>query len=292
MKIFLTGGAGFIGRNIIEQLGKVHEIIAPAREELDLTNSDAVYAFLKKHPVDVVIHAAIIGGTRKQQHVFGITHTNLKMFLNIIRAKKFFKRLIDLGSGAEYGKQFPIVNVSEDDFERHVPDDEYGLYKYVCAKYAAETDFITHVRMFGVFGKYEDIQIRFISNAICKALLGMPITIRQNVLFDYIFVDDLVRILDAFAKHKPKETFFNTGRGEAVDLRTIAKKVLRETGAKVPVLVQTPGRAKEYTCKAARLKKALPNFTYTPLDIAIAKLAAYYKSILPTIDRELLMRDV
>lgn len=292
MKIFLTGGAGFIGRNIIEQLGRVHEIIAPTRDELDLTNSEAVYAFLKKHPVDVVIHAANIGGTRKQQHVFGITHTNLKMFFNIIRAKPFFKRIITLGSGAEYGKQYPIVNIREDDFGAHVPDDEYGLYKYVCAEYASKVNYITHVRLFGVFGKYEDIQLRFISNAICKALMGMPITIRQNIVFDYIFVDDLVRILDAFARHKPKEIFFNTGRGEAVDLRTIAKKVLRETGAKVPVLVQTPGRAKEYTCSTARLKKTLKEFTYTPLDIAIAKLAAYYKSILPTIDRELLMRDI
>lgn len=290
--LLITGGAGFIGRNIIEQLGHVHDIIAPTRDELDLTNTEAVFAFLKKHPADVVIHAANIGGTRKQQHVFGITHTNLKMFFNIIRAKKFFTRLINLGSGAEYGKQFPIVNVSEDDFKTHVPDDEYGLYKYVCAEYAAKVDYITHVRLFGVFGKYEDIQIRFISNAICKALLDMPITIRQNVVFDYIFVDDLVRILDMFARHKPKETFFNTGRGESVDLRTIAKKVLRETGAKVPILVATPGRAKEYTCTTARLKKTLKGFTYTPLDIAIAKLVAYYKSILPTIDKGLLARDV
>ncbi|MDO8584863.1 MAG: NAD(P)-dependent oxidoreductase [bacterium] len=292
MKIFLTGGAGFIGKNIIEQLGKVHEIIAPTREELDLTNSEAVFTFLKKHPVDVVIHAANIGGTRKQQHVFGITHTNLKMFFNIIRAKPFFKRMITLGSGAEYGKQHPIMNVNENNFSTHVPDDEYGLYKYVCAEYASKVDYITHVRLFGVFGKYEDIQIRFISNAICKALSGMPITIRQNVVFDYIFVDDLVRILDAFVRRKPKEIFFNTGRGEGVDLRTIAKKVIHEVGTKVPVLVQTPGRAKEYTCSTARLKKTLTHFSYTPLDIAIAKLVAYYQTILPTIDRELLTRDI
>lgn len=292
MKIFLTGGAGFIGRNIIEQLGKVHEIIAPTREELDLTDTDAVYEFLKKHPADVVIHAANIGGTRKQQHVFGITHTNLKMFFNVIRAKPFFKRMITLGSGAEYGKQYPIVNVSENDFGAHVPDDEYGLYKYVCAEYASKVNYITHVRLFGVFGKYEDIQIRFISNAICKALFGMPITIRRNVVFDYLFIDDLVRILNAFVIKKPAETFLNLGSGAGVDLKTLAKKILGEVGVKVPILTQTPGRGNEYTCSTARLKKELKRFTYTPLDIAIAKLVAYYRTILPTIDRELLTRDI
>lgn len=292
MKIFLTGGAGFIGRNIIEQLGKMHEIIAPTRDELDLTNSEAVYSFLKKHPVDVVIHAANIGGTRKQQHVFGISHTNLKMFFNIIRAKRFWKRMITLGSAAEYGKQFPIMDASEDDFEKHMPNDEYGLYKYVCAQYASKVNYITHIRMFAVFGKYEDVQIRFISNAICKALLGMPIMIRQNAVYDYLFVDDLVRILDAFIKRKPAETCLNVGRGIGVDLKSIAKEVIREVGVNVPILIATPGRANAYTCSTARLRKELKRFTYTPLDIAIAKLTAYYKSIIPTIDRELLTRDV
>src|SRR3989344_2249920 len=204
IKIFLTGGNGFIGRNIKEQLGSKYEIVAPTHAELDLTDSDAVYNFLEKNPVDIVIHAANIGGTRKQQHVFGITHVNLKMFFNLVRAKPFFTRMITLGSGAEYDKQYPLVKVPENDFDKHVPNDEYGLYKYVCASYAAKVDYITHLRLFAVFGKYEDYEIRFISNAICRALLRAPVTIRQNVMFDYLFIEDFVRILERCIVEKPK----------------------------------------------------------------------------------------
>ena len=47
-KIFLTGGTGFIGRNIIEQLVNKYHFIAPPHKQLDLTNSKAVEKFFKK----------------------------------------------------------------------------------------------------------------------------------------------------------------------------------------------------------------------------------------------------
>ncbi len=289
LKIFLTGGNGFIGRNIKEQLGQKFDIIAPTHGELDLTDSDAVYKFLEKNPVDIVIHAANIGGTRKQHHVFGITHINLKMFFNLVRAKPFFKRMITLGSGAEYDKQQPLVKVKETDFDKHVPNDEYGLYKYVCAKHAAQVDYITHIRLFAVFGKYEDYEIRFISNAICRALLHAPITMRQNVMFDYLYIDDFVRILERCLLEKPKETFINVGRGEAIDLKTLAEKVLHAIGYEVPVFIESKGWGKEYSCDVSRLQEVFPDFAYTPIDTAIANLVTYYKTVLPNLNKRTLI---
>lgn len=291
MKIFLTGGAGFIGRNIKEQLGHAYEIISPTHEELDLTDSQAVYDFLKSNPVDIVIHTANIGGTRKQQNVFGITHVNLKMFFNLVRAKPFFKRLINLGSGAEYNKQQPLVKIKETDFDSTVPNDEYGLYKYVCSQYAAKVDYITHLRLFAVFGKYEDYQIRFISNAICRALLQAPITMRQNLMFDYIFIDDFIRILERCIEKKPTETFINIGRGEAIDLKTLADKILREIGYEVPILISNKGWGKEYSCDTSRLKDLFPDISYMPIDFAIAQLVAYYKTALPYLNKQALLKD-
>lgn len=291
LKIFLTGGNGFIGRNIKEQLGSTFEIISPTHAELDLIDSDAVYNFLEKNPVDIVIHAANIGGTRKQHHVFGITHINLKMFFNLVRAKPFFTRMITLGSGAEYDKQQSLVKVKETDFDKHVPNDEYGLYKYVCAQYAAKVDYITHLRLFAVFGKYEDYEIRFISNAICHALLKAPITMRQNVMFDYLFVDDFVRILEKFITEKPKETFINIGRGEAIDLKTLAEKVASITGSETPILISSNGLGKEYSCDTGRLQRIFSDIKYTPIDSAIAQLVDYYKTVLPNLNRQALLED-
>ncbi len=291
LKIFLTGGSSFIGRNIKEQLSGKYEIIAPNHAELDLTDSDAVYNFLEKNQVDIVIHAANIGGTWKQQHVLGITHLNLRMFFNLVRAKPFFTRMITLGSGAEYDKGQSLVKVKEDDFGKYVPNDEYGLYKYVCAKYAEQVDYITHLRLFAVFGKYEDYEIRFISNAICKALLKAPITMRQNVMFDYLYIDDFIRILDRCVVEKPKETFINVGRGEAIDLSTIAEKVLRAIGYEVPVLISSKGYGREYSCDTTRLQQIFPDVTYTHMDSAINQLVAYYKTVLSSINQQALLEE-
>lgn len=291
LRIFLTGGSSFIGRNFIEQLGKTFEIIAPARAELDLTDSEAVYEFLEKNPVDVVVHAANVGGNRKRQNVVGSTQINLKMFFNLVRAKSFFSRMIMLGSGAEYDKQQSLVKVKESDFDKHVPADEYGFFKYACSQYAAKVDFITHLRLFAVFGKYEDYETRFISNAICRALLKAPVTMRQNVMFDYLFIDDLINILEKFIVEQPKETFINVGRGEAIDLKTLAEKVLEKIGYEVPIQVANDGWAKEYSCDVTRLNQIFPGITYTPIDSAIAQLVAYYKTVLPNLNRQTLIEN-
>jgi UDP-glucose 4-epimerase len=291
MKIFLTGGSSFIGRNIQEQLGQKFEIIAPTHSELDLTNSEAVYKFLEKNSVDVVIHAANVGGNRKNKQIAGVTQINLKMFFNLVRAKPFFTRMITLGSGAEYDKCRPLVKVSETDFDKHVPGDEYGFYKYICASFAAKVDYITHLRLFAVFGKYEDYETRFISNAICRALLRAPITMRQNVVFDYLFIDDFICVLEKLILNQPKEIFINIGRGQAIDLKTLAEKVITEIGYEVPVKVAEDGWAKEYSCDTARLNQVFPDIVYTPIDSAIAQLVRYYKTVLSSLNQKALLGD-
>ncbi len=291
LRIFLTGGSSFIGRNFKEQLCGRFDILAPTHAELDLTDSAAVYQFLEKNPADVVVHAANVGGNRKQPQVAVNTQINLKMFFNLVRAKPFFSRMIMLGSGAEYDKQQPLVKVKETDFDKHVPGDEYGFFKYVCSQYAAKVDFITHLRLFAVFGKYEDYETRFISNAICRALLKAPVTMRQNVMFDYLFIDDFIKILERFIVQKPKEIFINIGRGEAIDLITLAKKVISEIGYETQVQVASEGWAKEYSCDVACLRQIFPDIIYTPIDTAIAQLVAYYKTVLPNLNHPALLDE-
>ncbi len=59
MKIFLTGGNGMVGRNIINTLNaQNHEIISPARSKLDLNNERNLYNALKEFNPEIVIHAA------------------------------------------------------------------------------------------------------------------------------------------------------------------------------------------------------------------------------------------
>lgn len=286
INVFITGVTGFIGKNILEQLGDVYTFLAPTHEQLDLEDEQAVYNFLSQHPVDVVLHAANRGGNRNDQNVTQVTLKNLKIFFNIVRAKPFFKRMIVLGSGAEYDKRRSLVHVAEAEFNKVVPADEYGFYKYVCARYAEQVDYITHVRLFGVFGKYEDYTVRFISNIICMALFGLPITIKQNVCFDYLYINDLVHIIHQLIQQKPTETFINVGSGTPMETRAIAELVTRHFSPPPAVVVEQPGLNREYTCDTTRLKTLFPNFSFTPLETAISELITYYRQQLPTLCKE------
>ncbi|MBF0520449.1 MAG: NAD(P)-dependent oxidoreductase, partial [Nitrospirae bacterium] len=151
---------------------------------------------------------------------------NLKMFFNLTRCGDAYGKMIYYGSGTEFDRKHWIPKMSEDYFDAHVPADDYGFSKYIMAKYTEKADNIYNLRLFGVFGKYEDWAIRFISNACCKALMDLPITIKQNVLFDYIYIEDILKITQWFIEHEAAQRCYNVCRGEAYELVALAKMVL------------------------------------------------------------------
>lgn len=273
--IFLTGGLGFVGRNILEQLSQKYKILSPGRGELDLLDSGRVADFLKSGNFDVVIHAAGSGVSRSAGQI-GVYEHNNRMFLNLAQNSNSFSRMIFLGSGAEYDKRHELKQVKEEDFGKNVPVDEYGLAKYTASKYIETTDNIVNLRCFGVYGKYEDASQRFISSAICNVLGGKPITIGQNVWFDYLYVGDLVKIIDYFITHDAKHKFYNVASGRRVDLLTLAGIVENVSGSKQGIVVLKDGMNKEYTADNSRLKSEIPDFKFTSLESGIKRLYEYY----------------
>lgn len=277
--ILITGGSGFIGRNLLERLPKNYNLLAPTHKDLELLDEKAVERYFRKYSVDVVIYCSNIGGTRNTAHLSNVAITNLRIFFNILRCRKMYGRMIFLGSGAEYDKKRPLRKIKENDFDKNVPSDEYGFYKYVCSKLIGETENIINLRLFGVYGQYEDISIRFISYALCRNILGLPIIINQNVIFDYLYVNDLVKIIDFFIQKPSKEKFINVGTGKGIDLLTIAKTINTIAEKKSRIIVKNKGLQNEYTCDNALLLKEMRNFAFTDFKTSLRELYDYYKKI-------------
>ncbi|MFA5871117.1 MAG: NAD(P)-dependent oxidoreductase [Parcubacteria group bacterium] len=286
MKVFLTGGNGFIGKNIIEQLGDKYEILSPVRQELNLLDSCAVFEYLKINKPEIVLHVAAAGANRKDNLKPNILKNNLIIFYNLLAAKEYFNRMIVFGSGAEYDKRNNLHLVGEKDFGRSIPEDEYGLAKFTMAKLAVNLDFITHLRFFGVFGEHEDFQTRFISNSICKVLFDLPITMNQNVYFDYIYVKDAVNIIDRFIENKSRDIFYNVGSGKQIDLLTIAKIILDITKKDLPIKIAKRGLNNEYTCDISKLKNEFSELEFIDVKNAITEMVEYYKTILPSLNKK------
>ena len=64
MKIFVTGASGMIGRNFLaDPRAADHEMLAPSRAELDLTDASATADYVGHHRPDLILHfAARVGG--------------------------------------------------------------------------------------------------------------------------------------------------------------------------------------------------------------------------------------
>lgn len=292
-KILLTGGSGFIGRNILEsELASRHKISAPLRRDLDLRNEDAVADELRRGRYDVVIHSAVKPAHRNASDAEGIFYENTRMFFNLARNSSCFGRMLVIGSGAIYDMRHYTPKMRESCFDVHVPVDELGLSKYVCGKYMDNSTNITDLRVFGIFGKYEDYSIRFISNMICKALADLPLTIKQDRRFDYIYVTDLVEVLGYFIDNAPKYRAYNVTPDSAVELSRLAQLVRKISGKDLPIRISADGMASEYSGDNSLLKSEMGEaYKNKPLEESVSELYAWYSSNFSVIDIHKLLVD-
>ncbi len=289
--IFVTGGTGFIGRNIIEFFNEKVTVIAPPHSQLDLLSQKDVTKFFQNNEIDYVIHCANIGGNRKYNNQNDIVEKNLRIFFNLIENSRYYEKLIHFGSGAEYDKGRPLNKVKEAAFGERIPIDDYGFSKYLISKFIEKSQNTVCLRLFGVFGKYEDYEYKFISNAIVKNLLKLPILIRQNVFFDWIYINDLVRILPFFLYHELKYKTYNITSGKPLDLITIANFINESSTFHSDIVVEVTGLNNEYTGDNSRLITQIGKFNFTPIPSAIQELREYYYSILLNINTEKIIRD-
>ncbi len=292
MKLLLTGGSGFIGKNLIEAMGETHEIDAPSHSQLELVDDHSVSEFFKHRTYDAVIHAAVRPGHRNAKDASNQMSFNLRMFYNLVRQSKHFGKMIYLGTGLVYDMEHYQPKMKEEYFGKHVPAGDGGYSKYLISKAIEQMNNVIELRLFGVFGKHEDYAIRFISNAICKAIFDLPITIKQNRKFDYLYVDDLPQVIEHFlAKPKLSARVFNVTPDHSMELLALARKVLHASGKKLPIEIAHPGMGLEYSGNNRRLRKEMPKLKLTPIDEAIHKLYRWYHDNQENINRDWLQED-
>ena len=293
MKLLLLGASGFIGKNLLEYFREKRsdiEIVHPSSKELNLLNENDVRDFLSNTWFDVVIDAAVCNPYRGNS-VQKITELeqDLRMFFYLLNNKDRFGKLYYFGSGAEYDKDSPIALVTEEDIGITIPKTQYGFAKYIIGKTIDNCDNVFNLRVFGLFGKYENWRKTFISGACCKSIKGIPITIRKNAFFDYLYIEDFCKIMEWFVDNEPFYHTYNLVSGKKIDLISIAKYINEISGKKVPIYVCNEGFSNEYTASNKRLLGQIGEYEFQNIYNSIESLYKYYQSIENEIDLQSLL---
>ena len=183
-KVCVLGANGFIGKN----LTIYKSWVGVTRLELDLTNQHAVEEYFKTHTYDVVIHCAVMGGSRLKVDDESVTHKNLLMFENVVRV--FKGKLIYFSSGAA--------------LRGNPPTDPYGLSKWLIDRRIETIPNAYSLRIWGCYGPGE-LPTRF--SAVCKK--EGHVVIERDRYFDFIDVEDVKKVVLEYVKGDRNEKQYN-----------------------------------------------------------------------------------
>ena len=272
MKVLVTGGSGFIGKEFVKRYRKTFDIVAPAKEEMDLLNARSIEQMFTKHKFDAVVHLA---GAAEQPGNSALQADNLIMFKNIqyMSIVHGVKKLLIVGEGAEFDRSRPIVDFSEDMFGQSIPTDGYGLGRYLINLLASKDKITTCLRLFEVYGTGGGRMP--INKIVAAGAKGKSrIVIGRDKTVSAIDVADAVKVIAKFLQGDYPKGDYNLVSGDKTSYLQIAKAVKRmakKDGREVEIVVKADGCDNEYSAVNDKLLSVM-NVKLTPVNKGIKAL--------------------
>jgi len=263
MKFAVTGGAGFVGNNIVRLLvlkghsvvvidnlhtGKKENLEGISKKirfyEMDIRDVENIEPILKD--VDGIFHEAALTivqeSFQKEKEYFDVNVNGTENIFKI--AKKFKKKVVYASSSSIYGdsKKIPI----KEEAERN-PINPYGQTKledeFLAEKYAKDGLKVIGLRYFNIFGKgqtgsYAGVITQFMRKLNVHQrpiIFGNGLQIR-----DFIHVSDIAEANLCAMLSETNSGFFNIGTGVGVEIKDLAQIMIKIFNEKFEPIFQDP----------------------------------------------------
>jgi UDP-glucose 4-epimerase len=268
MRYLVTGGAGFIGSNLVDELvRRGHRVVvlddlsagneanlAGVRDRIDLhigsiTDLAAVQSACRG--VDYIIHlAARTSVPRSVKDPLETNHVNIDGTLNVLVAARDAKvrRVVYAASSSAYGETPELPKVESMQPE---PISPYGVTKYVGELYAQVFGRVyglenVCLRYFNVFGPRQDPTSQY-SGVLSRFMLAV-IQGQSPVVYgdgeqsrDFTYIDNVVdETLRACEKEGASGIVFNGGTGARIRINQVLKLLEKVTGKKIQAKYAPP----------------------------------------------------
>ena len=249
MKILFTGNRGNLGKEMIPLLEEDHVV---QYYNIDYSNYDVVNSFFRNREIDFIIHAAIRGGRRVRADIADDFHNNLVMFENLAAQNI---PMINICSGAAYGRQDDIMRVNESDFGQRIPTDYYGLSKYLITHRCRQYNHVYNLRFFNVFGAQAPKDM-FTTANITNYINKREIVVFRDRFMDLFGLLDAYKVIDLYLKGDkdlPKE--LNLVYPQVTLLSEVAGMINNLSDHKVPIDILESGYDRAYCASGGELSK-------------------------------------
>jgi len=288
-KILVTGGAGFIGSNLVDKLSPDNTVVVldnlfsgllsnleKSKDRITFVKGDVLDRALVKDivaEVDYVFHlAAHVGNIRSIKDPNFDMEVNIGGTLNLLEAcrNSNIKRLVYSSSGAIFGeaKYLPI-----DEEHPLNPESPYAVSKLAAEKYCFAFHKVygvptTALRYFNVYGPRQDTSeyANAISIFLSRIREGKPLTVFGDgkQTRDFIFVKDVAKANILAATHPSAVgEIFNIATGKENSIKELVD-IIKQVSAKESQVIYADSRAGEVKYSRASIEKAQRLLGYDP----------------------------
>lgn len=310
----ITGVAGFIGSNLLDELLKDNDNFIIGIDNLnnfydssikrkniehnlkntnfkfyniDLLDKEELNKICENHKIDIIIHLAGYGGVRPSiDNPKLYIDNNIVATLNILECMKSYniKKLVYASSSSVYGNSKESIfketlNVSE-------PISPYAMTKKACEELCYTYHKLYNIdiialRFFTVYGKRQrpDLAISKFTKLILEDK-PIPVFGDGNTFRDYTYIDDIVSgIISAIEYNKTSYEIINLGGGCPISLNGMIETIEKVLNKKA-ILERMPMQKGDVDKTAADISKAKRLLNYNPstsFEEGIRKFTEWFK---------------
>jgi GDP-L-fucose synthase len=261
-RVCVTGGDGFLGKNVVRQLRErgAKEIFVPLIKDYNLVEPNDVVHVLEDAKPDVIIHlAAHVGGIgANREHPAEFFYDNLMMGVQLMHQawKRGVEKFVAIGTVCAYPK-FTPVPFKEDDIWNGYPEETnapYGLAKKMLLvqaqayrqQYGYNAIFLLPVNLYGPGDNFNPKSSHVIPALIRKCIEAQESGQSEVQIWgdgsptrEFLFVEDAARGIVMASEKYNGAAPVNLGSGFEISIKDLASLIARLTGFQGKLVYQT-----------------------------------------------------